>query len=153
VALASAVMVSSAAAASSETTHNGKTLTIRLVMKDVGGNFVDNPPRQGFDSPPLIGDQFTFTTDLLTRAGKHAGVFTATCLIGRGGPKPLLLCHGMYSLKGGQIFGMAKGSDTATTRIAVVGGTGAYAGVSGTAVEVSRGDEAPTDVTINLRYP
>jgi hypothetical protein len=50
-------------------------------------------------------------------------------------------------------MGIAKGTETTTTRIAVVGGTGAYAGVSGTAVEVSRGENGPTDVTINLRYP
>ncbi len=152
--IASMAVALNATAAQSSATHNGKSLTIRLVMKEVGGNFVDNPPRQGFDAPPLIGDQFTFTSDLLTRSGKHAGVFVATCVVGRGGVKAIFLCHGFYSLKGGQIMGMAKGSDTATTQIAIVGGTGAYAGVSGNAVEVSRAADSPlTDVTITLRYP
>jgi hypothetical protein len=153
-AIATAVVASQALAAPSKASHNGKTVTLRLVMKEVAGNFVDNPPRQGFDAPPLVGDQFTFTSDLLTRSGKHAGVFVATCVVGRGGVKAIFLCHGFYSLKGGQIMGMAKGSDTATTQIAIVGGTGAYAGVSGNSVEVSRPGNSPfTDVTINLVYP
>jgi hypothetical protein len=60
----------------------------------------------------------------------------------------------MYSLKGGEIMGIAKGTDARTTRIAIVGGTGAYAGVTGNAVEVNRpGDSPLTDATITLRYP
>jgi hypothetical protein len=153
VALASVVIASNATAAPSKTTHDGKSLTLRLVMRDVGFNFLDNPPRQGFNAPPLIGDQFTFTADLFTRSGRRAGTFGATCMVARGGVHSLIICYGTYSLRGGQIMGIAKGSETNTTRIAVVGGTGVYAGVSGTALEVSRGEAGPTNVTINLRYP
>ena len=72
----------------------------------------------------------------------------------RGGVKGMVVCHGIYSLKGGQIMGMAKGTETNTTQIAIVGGTGAYANVAGTATEVSRGSDSPfTDVTIRLIYP
>ena len=120
----------------SKTGHNGKSITLRLVMKAAGGNYVDNPPRQGFEAPPLIGDQFTFAADLLTRSGKRAGSFGATCIFARGGVKGLIVCHGLYSLKGGQIMGMAKGSETNTTQIAIIGGTGAYAGVTGVATAV-----------------
>ena len=153
-AIAAATLVSTAAAAPSKATHKGKSITLRLVMKEVGGNFVDNPPRQGFNAPPLIGDQFTFTNELQTRSGAHAGQFGATCTFASGGANGLVLCYGFYSLKGGQIMGIAKASGTNTTRIAIVGGTGAYAGVSGTSVEVGRGESSPfTDVTINLTYP
>ena len=141
-------------AAPSKTAHSGKSITLRLVMKEIGGNYVDNTPRQGVEAPPLIGDQFTFTADLLTRSGRRAGSFGATCIFARGGVKGMVLCHGMYSLKGGQIMGMAKGTETNTTQIAIVGGTGAYANVTGTATEVSRGDDSPfTDVAIRLFYP
>ena len=63
----------SAMAAPSKTNHQGKRVTLRLVTKEVGFNFVDNPPRQGFNAPPLIGDQLTFTSDIQTRSGARAG--------------------------------------------------------------------------------
>jgi hypothetical protein len=141
-------------AAPTATAHTGKSITLRLVMRDVGFNFLDNPPRQGFEAPLLIGDQFAFTSDLLTRAGKRAGTFGATCTAARGGVRSVLVCHGLYSLKGGQIMGMAKATETNTTQIAILGGTGAYARVTGTATEVGRPGESPlTDVTIRLTYP
>jgi hypothetical protein len=153
-AIAATLSASAATAALGTARHNGKTVTLHLVTKEVGGNFIDNSPRQGFNSPPLIGDQFSFTSEVLTRSGKRAGSFAATCVFARGGVKSLVLCHGFYSLKGGQIFGMAKGTEGATTEIAIVGGTGAYAGVSGTATEVSRSENSPfTDVTVRLLYP
>jgi hypothetical protein len=147
-------VAASSVAAPSRSAHSGKSITLHLVEKETGGNFVDNPPRQGFESPPLIGDQFAFAADLLTRSGKRAGSFGATCIFTRGGVKGMVVCHGMYALAGGQIMGMAKGSETNTTQIAIVGGTGAYANVAGTATEVSRGEDSPfTDVTIRLTYP
>jgi hypothetical protein len=152
--VAGTIVAANAIAASSQAAHTGKIVTLHLVMKGVGGNYVDNPPRQGFDAPPLIGDQFSFASDLLTRSGKHAGTFGATCIFTRGGVKAMAVCTGMYSLKGGQIMGMAKAADTNTTQVAVVGGTGAYANVTGTSTEVSRGANSPfTDVTIRLIYP
>ena len=51
-------------------------------------------------------------------------------------------------------MGIAKGSPTNTTRVAIVGGTGAYEGVTGNSVEVNRSENSPfTDVTIHLIYP
>ncbi len=40
-----------------------RSVTFHLVEKQVGSNFIDNPPRQGFNSPPLMGDQFVFTSE------------------------------------------------------------------------------------------
>ena len=62
-----------------------KSVTFHVVEKSVGFNFIDNPPRQGFNSPPLIGDQFAFTSNLLTKGGAHAGTLEATCTVTRGG--------------------------------------------------------------------
>jgi hypothetical protein len=153
-AIAVTAVALNATAAPSTASHDRKSVTLKLVMKEVGFNFQDNPPRQGFNSPPLIGDQLTFTSDLLTRSGARAGTFGATCTVTRGGVRSNLVCYGLYSLKGGQIAGIAGPGRTEDTQIAVVGGTGAYAGVTGTALEVSRGENSfLTDVTINLTYP
>ena len=152
--IAAAAVGLSATAAPSKANHQGKRITLKLVMKEVGFNFVDNPPRQGFRAPPLIGDLLTFTSDIRTRSGARAGTFAATCTVARGGVRPSLVCYGLYSLKGGQIAGIAGPGRTEDTHVAIVGGTGAYAGVTGTALEVSRGDDNPVaDLTINLIYP
>ena len=152
-ALVAAVLAVAAVAATHKADANGKkSITLRLVEKDVGFNFVDNPPRQGDDAPPTIADQFAFTADLLTRAGAHAGIFGASCTVARGGVNGKLVCFGGYSLKGGLISGIAMPGD-GDTHVAITGGTGAYEGVTGSAT-VSRGDNSPlTDVTIHLIYP
>ena len=151
-----AVGVASTATAASHkaAAAQGKSVTLHLVRKDVGFNFIDNPPHQGFNSPPLMGDQFVITSDLLTTSGARTGTFDAVCTVTRGGVNSRLACYGMYSLKGGQISGLARTGNSNTTHVAVVGGTGTYEGVSGSAVEVSRGDNSPiTDLTIHLIYP
>src|SRR5207302_1529988 len=72
-----------------------RSLTWHLVEKQRGFNFIDNPPRQGFNAPPLIGDQFAFTSDVMTKSGAHAGSLDATCIVPRGGnhaPGPRRAC-------------------------------------------------------------
>jgi hypothetical protein len=76
--IAAAAFAFNAAAVSNKTTARGKSITFHLVEKSIGFNFVDNPPRQGSNAPPLIGDQFALTSELLTRSGKHAGFLDAT---------------------------------------------------------------------------
>ena len=152
--IVAAALVTTAVAMPNKAGAKGKSVTLHLVEKDVGFNYVDNPPRQGNNAPPLMGDQFVFTADLLTRSGAHAGIFAATCTVARGGVHSKLVCYGGYSLKGGLISGVAMPGDSSTTHVAITGGTGAYEGVTGSAVEVSRGDNSPfTDVTIHLIYP
>jgi hypothetical protein len=152
--IAVAVASNATATSTSARVQKGKSVTLHLVRKDVGFNFVDNPPRQGFNSPPLIGDQFAFTADLLTTTGARTGTFDATCTVTRGGVNTRQACFGFYSLKGGQISGMALATNNNTTHISIVGGTGVYEGVTGSAVEVSRGQNSPiTDITLHLIYP
>jgi hypothetical protein len=153
-ALSSAIGLAPAVASSKRIAATGKTVTIHLVEKTAGFNYIDNPPRQGFNSPPLIGDQFAFSADLLTRSGAHAGTFGATCMVARGGVHSTTVCYGIYSLKGGDIVGIARGSDSNTTHIAIVGGTGVYERVTGSSVEVSRSQDSPfTDATLHLVFP
>jgi hypothetical protein len=72
----------------------------------------------------------------------------------RGGVHSTQVCYGIYSLKGGDIMGMARAGGSNTTHIAIVGGTGAYERVTGSSLEVSRGSNSLfTDATIHLVYP
>ena len=153
-AIAAATIAWSATAQSNKTAAKSRSVTLHLVEKAAGFNFLDNPPRQGFNAPPLIGDQFAFSADLLTRSGKHAGTFGATCMVARGGVHATTVCYGIYSLKGGDIAGIARGSESNTTHIAIVGGTRVYEGVTGSSVEIGRpNDSLFTDVTIHLLFP
>jgi hypothetical protein len=131
-----------------------KSVTLHLVEKQVGFNFIDNPPRQGFNSAPLMGDQFAISADLQTKSGTHVGTLEATCMVTRGGERTRGTCSGVFAFVGGQIALMALLPNTDTTEIAVVGGTGAYEGVTGSAVSVGRGDNSPySDDTIHLIWP
>ena len=132
-----------------------RSVTFHLVEKQIGSNFIDNPPRQGFRSPPLMGDQFVFTSDVRTRAGAHAGWLNATCTVSRGGPRGTGPCYGYYSFKGGELMGIAALSFSSNvTRVAIVGGTGVYQGTTGTVISVSRGQDSPyTDDTFRLLIP
>jgi hypothetical protein len=139
-----------AASASSKTTVK-KSVTFRLVEKQVGFNYIDNPPRQGPNQPPLIGDEFAFTSELMTKAGARAGHLEATCMVTRGGINSSGPCYGVFALAGGDLTGIALLNQTNTTHIAVVGGTGVYEGVTGSVTSVSRGQNSPyTDDTVHL---
>jgi hypothetical protein len=132
-----------------------RSVTFHLVEKEFGFNFVDNPPRQGRNAAPLMGDQFAFSSELRTRGGAHAGWLDATCTVSRGGPNGTGPCYGIFSLKGGQLSAMAQLTFQGnTTHIAIVGGTGVYAGATGTVDSVSRSENSPfTDDTFHLRIP
>jgi len=154
VVLAAAAAVMSAAATASS--GSSRSITLHLVEKSIGFNFIDNPPRQGRNAAPLMGDQFAFTSELLTRAGKHAGYIDATCMVTRGGERGAGTCYGTFLLKGGQLAGIAgiNFASESVDHIAIVGGTGAYEGVTGSIASRSRGENSPfTDDTVHLIYP
>jgi len=145
---------SSSSAAQSAAPAAKKSVTLHLVEKSVGFNFIDNPPRQGFDSPPLMGDQFAISSNLQTKSGTHVGTLEATCMVTRGGERTRGICTGVFAFIGGQVALTALLPNTDTTEIAVVGGTGAYEGVTGSVVSVGRGDNSPySDDTIHLIWP
>lgn len=144
-----------AATAAATASSKGKALTFHLVEKQVGFNFIDNPPKQGFNAPPLIGDQFAFTSDLLSKSGSHAGTIDATCTVARGGVHASGPCYGVFRFKGGELVGIASLSfSNASTHIVIVGGTGVYQGVTGSVLSVSRGQNSPiSDDTFQLLMP
>jgi hypothetical protein len=124
--------------------------------EEIGFNFIDNPPRQGRNAAPLMGDQFAFSSELLTKSGKHAGFIDATCMVTRGGQRGAGTCYGTFLLKGGQLAGIAaiNFASEGVDHIAIVGGTGVYEGVTGSIASHSRGDNSPfTDDTVHLTFP
>ena len=132
-----------------------KSVTFHLVEKQSAFNFIDNPPRQGPRQPPLMGDQFVFTSDLITKSGAHAGLGNVACTVVSGGSNPSGSCYGTFSFKGGEIMVMARVVFSSnTTEAAVVGGTGVYRGATGYIVSVSRGEDSPySDDVVHLTLP
>jgi hypothetical protein len=154
IALAIAMIVAAITAVGAAGQTTARSIAWHLVEKDAGFNFIDNPPRQGSNAPPLIGDQFAFRSEMLTRSGKHAGWLNATCMVTTGGTRGVAPCYGVMSFQGGKLMLMAQVSFASdTTPVVVVGGTGVYRGATGTAVSVSRGHSDLSDDTFHLVLP
>jgi hypothetical protein len=144
-----------AAAGPASGTAAKRSVTLQLVEKEQGSNFIDNPPRQGSDSPPLMGDQSADTSALQTKSGAHTGNLDTTCVVTRGGPNGFAVCTGIFSLKGGLLIGMARVTLAGgPVIIAITGGTGAYEGVTGSGTSTRRGGNSPySDDTLHLIWP
>jgi hypothetical protein len=122
--------------------HNSVQV-LRLRTTDVSD--VDNPAGHG--GP---GDVFAVVYDLRTPAGAEAGKAYLSCTAATASVN---LCHAAYVLHGGQIDVQVAAPDTATKQtLAVTGGTGSYAGVTGWARGVDTGPET-TDRTFYLIRP
>jgi hypothetical protein len=132
-----------------------KSVTLHLVEKQTAFNFIDNPPRQGPRQPPLMGDQFVFTSDLITKSGAHAGVVNVSCTVVTGGSNPSGPCYGTLSFKGGEIMVIARVVFSSnTTEGAIVGGTGVYRGATGYVISVARGEDSPySDDALHVALP
>ena len=151
--LSAAALIALGAATASGAATTGKTVTFHLTEKDTGFNFIDNPPRQGPNAAPLIGDEIAFSSELLTKTGAHAGWLEATCMVARGGSRGEGPCYGAFKLAGGTLMAMAVTSfyGNAPNRIVVVGGTGVYQGVTGEIVSVSKTESTNAD-TVTLHW-
>src|SRR5262249_38533046 len=117
---------------------------LRLHTTDLSA--ADNPAGHGG-----AGDAFTVVYGLQTPGGTRAG---KACLSCTQATTSVNLCHAAYVLKGGQIDVQVAVPDTGTgvTRLAVTGGTGAYAGVTGWARAVDTGPDTG-DRTFYLMHP
>src|SRR5215467_3681585 len=101
--------------------HNGVQV-LRLTTTDLSG--ADNPAGHG--GP---GDVFTVVYDLRTPGGAEAGKAYLSCTQVT---SSVNLCHAAYVLKDGQIdVQVAVLPTEGAVTLAVTGGTGAYAGVTG----------------------
>src|SRR5262249_45818900 len=110
-------------------THN-RVQVLRLHTKFA--SFAVN--HAGHEGP---GDVTAVVFDLQTPGGADAGKGYISCTTATASGS---LCHAAYVLNGGQIAGQVAHPDTATRyTMAVTGGTGTYAGVTGQARSVQRG--------------
>lgn len=116
--------------------------TFRLVERPGTFRYVDLPPRQtSQQSPASVGDEFIFTSRLF-RSGQRVGTVHAVCTITKRSQNPERLpssCVGTFDLRRGTIELAIGGVLTDTLEIAITGGTGDYAGASGTVTSRSVG--------------
>ena len=119
-ALAAAVLAGGATAQTAPT-----TLELHQLERDARSGFVDNPPRRRESN----GDVFTVGGRLRDAVGRSVGsdqaVFTQTAR---------RTAHGgaTFTLTDGSIVVSGRLGGTGTDTLAIVGGTGAYAGATGT---------------------
>src|SRR5206468_7393328 len=129
-----------------------QTLSFTEKQNDDSFSFADNPPKSSpsnGDEPKLSnGDQITFTADLIDGSGKDVGDLDASCTVTATTTGSFddsrAQCIGTADLPGGTLTlavgGKAFGAGT--TRGAVLGGTDAYAGATGS---FTSSDESGTD--------
>jgi len=118
-------------AAAAPDSHN-QVQVLRLHTTDLSGAY----NRAGQGGP---GDVFTVVYDLRTPAGTEAGKAYLSCTQDTASVN---LCHAAYVLHGGQIDVQVAVPDTETPlTLAVTGGTGSYAGVTGWARAVDTGPD------------
>jgi len=142
--LAAAIAVAALVAVSSGGAQQPDARTITLIQPDDAGSFhfIDNPPRQGEEAPPLAGDMFVGSSPLFTKAGKRAGTLDFQCAVITGGERGRIHCTGVYSLAGGTIAAQVVFPGfRPVTRIAITGGTGAYEGARGSIISRERRNE------------
>jgi hypothetical protein len=123
----------------------------KLVESDLQLSVVDLPPASDSENaPPSRGDMVVFTKKLSIPGGKPAGRLHVRCAVTE--PRSsietaIFECTGAYVLRDGQlsIALTAPIGGSENHRIAVTGGTGAYAGARGEIV--TRG----ADDTVHIR--
>jgi hypothetical protein len=116
-----------------------------LKLQTVDASMTNNPAGHG--GP---GDVFGVVYDLRTPAGAEAGKAYLSCTQDTASVN---LCHGAYVLSGGQIDVQVATPGTANPDIlAVTGGTGTYAGVTGQARATDTGPSTG-DRTFYLTWP
>ena len=154
--LAVAVLAAGAAAAgfaasgSAQKKGGPAVTTITLVGRGGSFHFVDNAPyqRNPEEQPPSAGDTFVGTQGFFLR-GRRAATLYFQCTVVSGGSPGASHCTGTYALRGGTIAASAVfRGQRPVTRIAIVGGTGAYEGARGSVI--SRDRRGTTIDTIRL---
>jgi hypothetical protein len=150
-----AVVVAAVSFAAGGGSSARKSVTFHLVEKGEGFHFVDNPPTAAPNEHIASqGDEIVFAANLFTLGGKRAGSLNAYCVVTRGGNSQTDECTGSFGLAGGQLAGIvSQRGEQNVTRIAIVGGTGAYEGASGTVVSVSSPNSNISHDTVHLLLP
>ncbi len=131
---------------------NKKTLTFN--EKDTNNfGFTDNPPKAkvGPQGPDMVtdGDTLSFSNDMVDTSAKDVGDLDGTCTATRKGrfDQANLTCQATVTLPKGRLFLAVGGKGSlgaGTTSGAVTGGTGDYAGASGTFTSVGESNSKDT---------
>jgi hypothetical protein len=139
---AAAVIAAMTAASGGAQTPGARTLTLTELNKGTKSTLIENGPRKrgSHSSRPVVGDQIILSIPIADAAGStRLGTASATCTVVRvtrsGAPR--LTCSGVYELNDGDIVVTGRLSGGNTDRLAVIGGTGAYAGARGTLSSVN----------------
>jgi hypothetical protein len=145
-------------------TFTKQTLSFSEKQNDESLSFADNPPKSSpanGDEPKLSnGDQITFTADMIDGSKKDVGDLDVTCTVTATKTGSFddsrAQCLGTADIPGGTLTltvgGKAFGAGT--TRGAVVGGTGNYAGATGSfSSSDESGTDKPSQDTFNLFIP
>ena len=119
------------------------TGTLRMVLRPQSFNVVDNPPKRSSDGPPSPGDASItgyriFDASSAKRLGRAQFVCVTTDRRGQHEQ-----CTGTIALPGGQLATQGNADN-----VAIVGGTGAYAGARGTAT----GHDHPHSVDVTIHF-
>ena len=119
------------------------TGTLQMVLRPQSFNFVDNPPKRSSDGPPSPGDASItgyriFDASSAKRLGRAQFVCVTTDRRGQHEQ-----CTGTIALPGGQLATQGNADN-----VAIVGGTGAYAGARGTAT----GHDHPHSVDVTIHF-
>lgn len=98
------------------------------------------------DSP---GDMFVFDQPLLNEAGQNIGSNSGFCV--RTLPGQFSQCQWTLTMSDGTITVAGREAESGPSDIPVIGGTGAYLGVSGVLVTTPNGDRTFTQVLTLIR--
>lgn len=129
-------------------TRAGTERTLHLVEKGGGLSVVDNPPKakHQFDFSP--GDIVVVTRDVFEASGNRAGSLRLVCVATTATTQH---CSGTETLPGGTLELAGVSSPAPSTTVAVLGGTGTYAGARGSSLSADRkGSSDIADQTITL---
>ena len=122
------------------------TQRLALVERIAHQEFVDTGKRG-----PSVGDHNVTRSDVLDQAGKRVGRLDLDCVLTGTGRNMGGLCHGVLTLKEGQLVSeFAFGRSGATRVAAVIGGTGAYAGARGVSIVDTHGSDSDEPFTVEL---
>ena len=146
VALTAAAVGSSSAPA--QANHVLETRTLHLVEKGGGLKIVDNPPRARHQYDFSAGDIVIVTREITTARGGRGGSMHLVCIATGATTQQ---CNGTETLAGGTLELAGTSGPHPATAVAVIGGTGAYAGARGTSVSTDRKNNTDlADQTITL---
>lgn len=120
-----------------------KETTLSLTEKDDQFKANDVPPPSKGEEDISPGDSFTFTSDI---SGDRDGRLLGFCVATSEEFQPT--CTATYTLDDGTIDVAGSPNFEETFEVAVVGGTGAYVGASGSATIPQESEQAPTEIEL-----